>query len=109
MALLFVKINRHAGTPKYNNYKRHDKLGGYDSICYIGSKIGWVSMKDKSTSYRDIEVIMKNLPTVLLYGTYFPIALVVVFVIHAIYILHLRKGIVSSTYMSFIGVILGIK
>ena len=33
------------GTPKHNNYKRHDKLG-YSSICYIGSKIGWVPMKE---------------------------------------------------------------
>ena len=27
------------------NYKKHDKLG-YSSICYIGSRIGWVSMKE---------------------------------------------------------------
>ena len=31
-------INRHAD-------KRHDKLGLH-SICYIGSRIGWVSMKE---------------------------------------------------------------
>ena len=35
-----------AGTTKHNNnYKRYDKLG-YSSICYIGSRIGWVSMKE---------------------------------------------------------------
>ena len=46
MALLSIQINHHAGTPKDNNYKRHDKLG-YSSICYIiGSKIGWVSMRE---------------------------------------------------------------
>ena len=45
MALVSIPINHHAGTPKHNNYKRHDKLG-YSPICYIGSKIGWVSMKE---------------------------------------------------------------
>ena len=47
MALLSIQMNHHAaGTPKHNNYKRHDELG-YSSICYIvGSKIGWVSMKE---------------------------------------------------------------
>ena len=44
--LLSIRINHHAETPKHNNYKkRHDKLG-YSSICYIGSKIGWVSMTE---------------------------------------------------------------
>ena len=34
------------GTPEHNNnYKRHDNLG-YSSICYIESKIGWVSMEE---------------------------------------------------------------
>ena len=37
--------------------KRHDELG-YSTICYIGSKIGWVSMKEV---YKlDIEVILEN-------------------------------------------------
>ena len=45
MALLFIQIYHHAGTPKHNNYKRYEELG-YSSICYIGSKIGWVSMKE---------------------------------------------------------------
>ena len=45
MALLSIQINCHAGTPKHNNYKRHDKLG-YTSFSYIGSKIGWVSMRE---------------------------------------------------------------
>ena len=39
MALLSIQIN---------NYKRYDKLG-YSSICYNGSKIGWVSMKEISS------------------------------------------------------------
>ena len=30
---------------KHNNYKSHDKLG-YSSTFHIGSKIGWVSMKE---------------------------------------------------------------
>ena len=54
MASLSIQINHHAGTPKHNNCKRHDK--GYSSICYIGSKIGWTSMKEVykllATSYR---------------------------------------------------------
>ena len=38
-------VNRHATThSKHDNYKRHDKLG-CSSICHIGSRIGWVSMK----------------------------------------------------------------
>ena len=41
----YYRINNHAGTPKHNNYKRHDKLE-YSSTCYIGFKIGWVSMKE---------------------------------------------------------------
>ena len=45
MALLSIQINHHAGAPKHNNYKRHDKLG-YSSICYIGSKIG-MGVNDK--------------------------------------------------------------
>ena len=47
MTLLSIQINHHAGPPKHNNYKRYDKLEySYSSICYIGSKIGWVSMKE---------------------------------------------------------------
>ena len=37
-----LQTNHHAGTPKHNNYKRHDKLA-YSSVCYIVSRIGWVS------------------------------------------------------------------
>ena len=43
--ILYILINHYAGTPKHNNYKRHDKLG-YNPICYIESRIGWVSMKE---------------------------------------------------------------
>ena len=44
--ILYIQVNHHAGTPKHNNcYKRPDKLG-YSSICYIGSRIGRVSMKE---------------------------------------------------------------
>ena len=46
MALLSIQINHHAGTLNHNSYKRHDKLFiEYSSIYYIGSKIGWASMK----------------------------------------------------------------
>ena len=45
MALLLIQINHHAGTQEHNNYKRLDKVE-YSSICYIGSKIGWVSVKE---------------------------------------------------------------
>ena len=37
-AILLCQINHHAGTPRHNNYKRHDKLG-YSSACYVGSRI----------------------------------------------------------------------
>ena len=30
---LFIQINHPAGTPKYKNYKRHDKLGYSSTIC----------------------------------------------------------------------------
>ena len=43
--LLSIRINHHAGIPELNNYKSHDKLG-YSPICYIGSKVGWVSMRE---------------------------------------------------------------
>ena len=42
MIILYNHINLHAGLTKSRN--RHEKLG-YASICYIGSRIGWVSMK----------------------------------------------------------------
>ena len=58
MALLSIQINHHAGTPKHNNYKRHDKLG-YSSTCYTGSKIGWVSMKEVYQVI-DLEDILEN-------------------------------------------------
>ena len=36
----------HAGTPKHNIiYNKHDKLG-YNSICIIGSKFKYVSIKE---------------------------------------------------------------
>ena len=37
-------INRHAGTPNKNEDKNTMSLD-YSSINYIGSRIGWVSMK----------------------------------------------------------------
>ena len=40
------------------NYKRHDKVG-YSPICYIGSKIGWVSMR-AIYMLIDLEVILEN-------------------------------------------------
>ena len=49
MVLLLIpeyQINDHAGTPKHNNYKKHDDKLGYNSICYIGPKIEWVPMKE---------------------------------------------------------------
>ena len=44
MIILYAHINLHAGLTKLRN-NRHEKLG-YTSVCYIGSRIGWVSMKE---------------------------------------------------------------
>ena len=63
---------------KHRN-KKNDKLG-YNSICYIGSRIGWVTMKEvynKLYQVDDIELI------ILLYDTYSPVPLTV-FGIHTI-------------------------
>ena len=59
--ILFIQINHRAGTPKHNNYKRHDELG-YSSICYIGSRIGWMGVNEESlhVAIDNIEVIMEN-------------------------------------------------
>ena len=43
MIILYAHITLHAALTKPRN-NRHEKLG-YNSICYIGSRIGWVSMK----------------------------------------------------------------
>ena len=51
MAVLSIQITHHAETPKHNTYKRHDKLG-YSSICYIGSKIRRVSMREVYKLFR---------------------------------------------------------
>ena len=59
MTLLSIQINHHAGTPKHNNHKRHDKLE-YSSICYIGSKIGWMGVNGGSLQVIVIEVILEN-------------------------------------------------
>ena len=44
MIILYNHINLHAGLTEPRN-NRHKNLG-YTSICYIGSSIGWVSMKE---------------------------------------------------------------
>ena len=44
MIILYAHITLHAGLTKLRN-NRHEKLG-YTSICYIGSRVGWVSMKE---------------------------------------------------------------
>ena len=44
MIILYAHITLHAGLTKPRN-NGHEKLG-YTSICYIGSRIGWVSMKE---------------------------------------------------------------
>ena len=44
MIIIYAHITLHAGRTKPRN-NRHEKLG-YTSICYIGSRIGWVSMKE---------------------------------------------------------------
>ena len=50
--ILYMYINRQAGTP--NKTKTKDTMSlDYNSICYIGSKNGWVSIK---------EMIMENCP-----------------------------------------------
>ena len=42
-SILYNSINRHAGISHEN--RRHGKLGLHNSICYVASRIGWVSMK----------------------------------------------------------------
>ena len=58
MALLSIQNNHNAGTPKHNNYKRHDKQG-YVSICYIGSQIR-IGVNEGSLQVIVIEVILEN-------------------------------------------------
>ena len=45
MIILYTHITLHAGLTKHRN-NRHEKLIVYTSICYIESRIGWVSMKE---------------------------------------------------------------
>ena len=43
--------------------KIHVELGLYSSICYVGSRIGWVmSMREIFKSWMDVEIIMENCP-----------------------------------------------
>ena len=42
--MLYNYIDRHAGTPN-NTETKHAISLDYNSICYIQSRIGWVSMK----------------------------------------------------------------
>ena len=60
LVVLYNSINRHAGISHKN--RRQGSLD-YNSICYIISRIGWVSMKGiyKSSS-TDVDVILKNCP-----------------------------------------------
>ena len=44
MTILYAHITLHAELTKQRN-NRHEKLR-YTSICYIGSRIEWVSMKE---------------------------------------------------------------
>ena len=43
--ILYKYINRYAGTPNKTKTKYMISLD-YSSICYIASRIGWVSMKE---------------------------------------------------------------
>ena len=43
-AILYAYINRHAGTTNKTRTKYIMSLD-YDSVCNIGSRIGWMSMK----------------------------------------------------------------
>ena len=45
MIILYAHITLHEGLTKPRN-NRHEKLIEYTTICYIGSRIGWVSMKE---------------------------------------------------------------
>ena len=58
--MLYIYINRHAGTPNKNKDRRHDKLG-LQLNCYITSRIGWVSMEETYKEYR-CRVILGNCP-----------------------------------------------
>ena len=60
--ILYTYINGHAGTPHKTKTKDTMSLDYNSSICYIGSRIGWVSMKEVSKSWTDVEIIMENCP-----------------------------------------------
>ena len=61
--ILFIQINHHAGTPKHNNYKRHDKLGY--SCCtvllYFFKKNLNASRPSEHPSIRGGEIMPKRL------------------------------------------------
>ena len=49
--ILYSYINRHAGTPSKTKAKYTISLD-YSSICYIGSRIGWVSVNTFISPYK---------------------------------------------------------
>ena len=68
---LYTYINRHAGTP--NKTKTNGTMSlDYISICYIGSRIGWVSMKE---IYYYTGSRMGNCPNDRSYGTCLQVAI----------------------------------
>ena len=72
--ILYTYVNRHAETPSNTETKDTMSLD-YSSICYIGSRIGWVSMKERFKSWMDVEMekCPVTIPTVKLIKFQFPI------------------------------------
>ena len=60
--ILYNYIDRHAGTP--NKTKTNDTISlDYSSLCYIASRIGWVSMKGiYKLVLDDVDVILESCP-----------------------------------------------
>ena len=74
--ILYTHINRDAGTP--NKTKTKDTMSlDYSSIYYIGSRIGWVSMKGIYKSWMNGRNDSGKLSNNYFYGTYLQIATIV--------------------------------
>ena len=73
-------INRHTGTPNKTTIKDMISLD-CSSICYIVSRIGWVSMKEiyKLYVYIYVDVILESCPITipLVYSKYLQAAIMV--------------------------------
>ena len=59
--MLYNYIDRHARTPTKTKTKNTISLN-YNSLCYIASRNGWVSMKGINMSCIDVDVILEDCP-----------------------------------------------